>query len=148
LLDKIWDKDDKIPTGKQVSDIREALRVAWFNSITGDNPPEPVSSEDEGTKTERLTTAHAKKIDKFHPMYLYLYFHFGSTGVGDCDSPYFPETAEAIQLVSREEYGSPVAMRRRKAPILKQNGMTCGSCPRAYREVFLEMPGRREAPQG
>ncbi len=53
LLDKIWNKDGKIPTGKQVSDMWAALRVAWFNSITGDNPPEPVSCEVkvEGTKT-------------------------------------------------------------------------------------------------
>ncbi len=85
LLDKIWDKDGKIPTGKQASDTREALRVTWFNSITGDNPPEPVSSEDEDTKTEtkseRLVTFRAKKL-KFHPMYQYLYFHFGSAAVG------------------------------------------------------------------
>ncbi len=82
LFDKIWDTDGKIPTGKQVSDMRKALRVAWFNSITGDNPPEPVSSEDEVTKTERLATDHAKKLDKFHPMYLYLYFHFGPDTMG------------------------------------------------------------------
>ena len=97
LLDKIWDTDGKIPTGKQVSDMRKALRVAWFNSITGDNPPEPVSSEDEVTKTECLTTVRVKKLDKFHPMYLYLYFHFGPAAVGGCDSPYFLETTEVIQ---------------------------------------------------
>ncbi len=77
--------------------MREALRVAWFNSITGDNPPEPVSSEDEDTKTECLVTSRTKKLDKFHPMYLYLYFHFGPTVVGGCDSPYFLGAAEAIQ---------------------------------------------------
>jgi hypothetical protein len=38
LLDKILDKDGKIPSGKQVSDMQEELRVAYFNSITGDNP--------------------------------------------------------------------------------------------------------------
>ncbi len=38
LLDKILDKDDKIPSVKQVSDMQEELRVAYFNSITGDNP--------------------------------------------------------------------------------------------------------------
>jgi hypothetical protein len=54
LLDKILDKDDKIPSGKQVSDMQEELRVAYFNSITGDNPVDPVSSEDEATKTSRL----------------------------------------------------------------------------------------------
>ena len=54
LLDKIVDKDGKIPSGKQVSDIQEELRVAYFNSLTGDNPPDPVSSEDEATKTARL----------------------------------------------------------------------------------------------
>ncbi len=41
-----WDKDDKIPTGNQTSDMWESLRVSWFNSITGDNPPELVSSGD------------------------------------------------------------------------------------------------------
>ncbi len=35
-------------------------------------------------------------------MYLYLYFHFGSATVGDCDSPYFLETSEAIQEAVEE----------------------------------------------
>ena len=50
LLDKIVDKDGKIPSGKQVSDIQEELRVAHFNSLNSENPPDPVSSEDEATK--------------------------------------------------------------------------------------------------
>ena len=54
LLDKIVDNDGKIPSGKQVSDIQEELRVAYFNFLTSDNPPEPVSSEDEATKAGRL----------------------------------------------------------------------------------------------
>jgi hypothetical protein len=73
LLDKIVDKDGKIPSGKQVSDIQEELRVAYFNSLTSDNPPEPVSSEDEATKAERLdilATARTNKLLKFHPMEL------------------------------------------------------------------------------
>jgi hypothetical protein len=103
LLDKIVDKDGKIPTGKQVSDMREEFRVTYFNSLTGDNPPEPVSSEDEATKSERwdacnvLTRARVSRLDKFHPMDLYLYFHFGPATVGGCGSPYFLESAEAIQ---------------------------------------------------
>ncbi len=32
---------------------------------------------------ETVTTVHGK--NKFHPMDLYLYFHFGSATVGDCD---------------------------------------------------------------
>jgi hypothetical protein len=90
-----------------VWDIREALRVTWFNSITGDYPPEPVSCEVEVTKTERLATVRVKKLDKFHPMYLYLYFHFGSATVGGCDSPYFLETSEVIQegVVSHQNGG-------------------------------------------
>jgi hypothetical protein len=71
LLDKILDKDGKIPSGKQVSDVQEELRVAYFNSITGDNPVDPVSSEDEATKTSRLedvAKVRANKLDKFHPM--------------------------------------------------------------------------------
>ncbi len=35
--DKIVDKDGKIPSGKEVSDIQEVLRVAYFNSLTTDN---------------------------------------------------------------------------------------------------------------
>ncbi len=46
LLAKIVDKDDKVPTGKQVSDVQEELHVAYFNVMTGDNAPEPFSSED------------------------------------------------------------------------------------------------------
>jgi hypothetical protein len=69
LLDKIVDKDGKIPSCKQVSDIQEELRVAYFNSLTSDNPPEPVSSEDEATKAECLdilATARTNKLLKFH----------------------------------------------------------------------------------
>jgi hypothetical protein len=33
LLDKIVDKDGKIPSGKQVSDIQEELRVAYFRAF-------------------------------------------------------------------------------------------------------------------
>jgi hypothetical protein len=50
LLDKIVDKEGKIPSGKQVSDIQEEFRESYFNFLTSDNPPEPVSSEDETTK--------------------------------------------------------------------------------------------------
>ena len=41
LFDKIVDKDVKIPTDKKFPDVQETLRVTWFNSITGDEPPEP-----------------------------------------------------------------------------------------------------------
>ena len=64
LLDKIVDKDDKIPSGKQVSDIQEDLLVTYFNYLTSDNSPEPVSSEDETTKAgclDMLTNAHTNK---------------------------------------------------------------------------------------
>jgi hypothetical protein len=54
LLAKIVDKDGKIPSGKEVSDIQEELRVSYFNSITSDDPGDPVSSEDEATKAVRL----------------------------------------------------------------------------------------------
>jgi hypothetical protein len=54
LLDKIVDKDGKIPPGKQVSDIQEELRETYFNFLTSDNPPEPGSSEDEDTKEGSL----------------------------------------------------------------------------------------------
>jgi hypothetical protein len=105
LLQKIVDKDGKIPTGQQVSDIREALRTAYFESLTGDNPAEAFTSEDEGSKAERVETAanaRAQKLDKFHPMDLYLYFHFGPASVGGSGSPYFLETAEAIQKAVKE----------------------------------------------
>jgi len=100
LLDKIVDKDGKIPSGKQVSDIQEELCVAYFNFLTSDNPPEPVSSEDEATKAGRLdmlANARTNKLHKFHPMELYIYFHFGPACVGGCASPYFLESAAAIQ---------------------------------------------------
>ena len=96
LLDKIVDKDGKIPYGKQVSDIQEELRVAYFNSLTSDNPADQVSSEDEATKAERLdhiAKARANKLDKFHPMDLYIHFHFGPASMGGCASPYFLESA-------------------------------------------------------
>jgi len=105
LLDKIVDKDGKIPSGKQVSDIQEELRVAHFNSLNSENPPDPVSSEDEATKAERLddiAKARANKLDKFHPMDLYIYFHFGPASVGGCASPYFLESAAAIQKAVKE----------------------------------------------
>jgi hypothetical protein len=93
-------RTQETPISYQQTGVVKVVRndLARFNSITGDNPPEPVSSEDEDTKTERLDTV-LSKIYHFHQMYLYLYFHFGSDGVGDCDSPYFLETAEAIQQV-------------------------------------------------
>ena len=105
LLDKILDKDGKIPSGKQVSDMQEELRVAYFNSITADNPTDPVSSEDEATKTSRLedvARARANKLDKFHPMDLYIYFYYGPASVGGCASPYFLESAAAIQKAVKE----------------------------------------------
>ena len=100
LRDKIVDKDCKIPSGKQVSDMQEELRVAYFNSLTGDLAPEPVSSEDEDTKAGRLediAKTRSNKLNKFHPMELYIYFHFGPASVGGCASPYFLESAAEIQ---------------------------------------------------
>ncbi len=105
LLDKIVDKDGKIPSDKQVSDIQEELRVAYFNSITSDNPADPVSSEDEATKAghlEDIVKARANKLDKFHPMDLYIYFYFGPASVGDCASPHFLESAAAIQKTVKD----------------------------------------------
>jgi hypothetical protein len=71
------DKDGKIPSVKEVSDIQEELRLTYFNSLTSDNPPEPVSSEDEATKVgclDMLAIARTNKLHKFHPMDLYIYF--------------------------------------------------------------------------
>ena len=92
--------------------------------MTGDNAPETFSSEDEDGKTDRaetVSTSRANKFDKFHPMELYLYFHFGPASVGVCGSPYFLETAEAIQeavkvadLVNREQ------LRKRNADDVEQ----------------------------
>jgi len=83
-----------------VSDIQEELRKKDFNSLTGDNPPDPVSSEDEATKNECLegiVQSRSNSLHKFHPMELFIFFHFGPTSVGDCASPYFLESVEAIQ---------------------------------------------------
>ncbi len=94
------DKDTKIPSDKEVSDIQEELRVTYFNSLTPDNPPDPVSSEEETTNTEcfdDIAQVRANKLHKLHPMDLYIYFHFGPTSVGDCATPSFLESAEAIQ---------------------------------------------------
>ena len=117
LLDKILDKDGKIPSGKQVSDMQEELRVAYFNSITADNPTDPVSSEDEATKTSRLedvARARANKLDKFHPMDLYIYFYYGPASVGGCASPYFLESAAAIQkAVKAAECTNRLDLRKR-----------------------------------
>jgi hypothetical protein len=130
LVDKIVDKDGKIPSDKQVSDIQEELCVAYFNSLTSDNPPDQVSSEDEVTKAERLddtAKAHTNKLDKFHPMDLYIYFHFGPVvyyesmkrnfgpvRVGGCASPYFLESAAAIQKdVKEAEYTNRDDVRKR-----------------------------------
>jgi hypothetical protein len=85
LVDKIVDKDDNIPSDKQVSDIQEEFRETYFNFLTSDNPPEPVSSEDEATKAGRLdmlANVRTNKNHKFHPMDLYIYFHFGPVCVG------------------------------------------------------------------
>jgi hypothetical protein len=105
LLVKIVDKDVKIPSVKQVSDIQEELRVAYFNSITSDDPTDPVSSEDEVTKAVCLTDVaqvRGNKLDKFHPMDLYIYFYFGPASVGGCVSPYFLESATEIQKAVKD----------------------------------------------
>ena len=44
-----------------------------------------------------LVNARRNKLHKFHPMELYIYFHFGPASVGGCVSPYFLESAAAIQ---------------------------------------------------
>jgi hypothetical protein len=74
--------------------------VAYFNSLTGDNPPDQVSSEDEATKAGRLddiVKARSNKLHKFQSMDLYIYFHFGPGSVGGCTSPYFLESTAEIQ---------------------------------------------------
>jgi hypothetical protein len=84
IVDNIMDKDGKIPSVKEVSDIQEELRLTYFNSLTSDNPPEPVSSEDEATKAgclDMLVIARTNKLHKFHPMEMYIYFHFGPPNV-------------------------------------------------------------------
>ncbi len=93
------DKDGKIPSDKQVSDIQEDLRVVYFNFLTSINPPEPMSSEDDTTKTgclDMLANARTNNLHKFHPMDLYIYLPFGPTSVGDRDRPYFLESAVVI----------------------------------------------------
>ncbi len=80
--------------------------------------PEPVSSEDEDTKAGRLdmlvVNAPTNKFHKFHPMDLYIYFHFGTASVGGGDRPYFLESPGAIQkTVKADEYSNREELRKR-----------------------------------
>jgi hypothetical protein len=128
LLAQIVDKDGKIPSGKQVQDMQEELRKKYFNSITGDNPPEPVSSEDEATKNDRLEAiakTRSNSLHKFHPMELYIYFHFGPASVGGCASPYFLESAAAIQkAVQAAECSNREELRKRNDKDLLEKAQT------------------------
>ena len=72
LLAKIVDKDGQIPTGKQVSDVQEALRVAYFNAMTGDNAPEPCSSEDEAGKADRAEAVSTARVSICLSLFLIL----------------------------------------------------------------------------
>jgi hypothetical protein len=51
---------------------------------------------------EDIAKARANKLDKFHPMDLYIYFYFGPASVGGCASPYFLESAAAIQKTVKD----------------------------------------------
>ena len=151
LFQKIVDKDGKIPTDQQVSDIREALRTAYFESLTGDNPAEAFTSEDEGSKAERVETAanaRAQKLDKFHPMDLYLYFHFGPASVGGSGSPYFLETAEAIQKAVKEAAISNRSELRKKneedldQEAKQRRGNTANHCSSTAWKKWMRSPPR------
>ena len=90
LLDKLLNADGTIPSGKQQAEIKEGLRKLYFDSFTATDQ-EVVSSEDEEAKTERQESqAHAlaQKLDKFHPIELYVYFAYGPAVLGGCGSVY------------------------------------------------------------
>ena len=88
LLDKLLNADGTIPSDKQQAEIKEGLRNLYFDSFTVTDQ-EVVSSEDEETKTEHQEAqahAPAQKLDKFHPIDLYVYFTYGPAVLGGCDS--------------------------------------------------------------
>jgi hypothetical protein len=68
---------------------------------------------------------HTHKRPDMPPMYVEKYSfknHLRNWGKNETST-----VLEIRKLVSREEYGSPVAMRRRAAPIFMQSGHTFGS---------------------
>ena len=109
LLDKLLNTDGTIPSGKNLPEIKEALRKLYFELVTGD-ADQVFSSEDEEEKMERLTKkarAQDKKFEKFHPVELYLYFHYGPAVLGGCASVYFLKEAKDIQAaVAKKEVSS------------------------------------------
>jgi hypothetical protein len=118
LLDKLLNADGTIPSGKQQAEIKEGLRKLYFDSFTATDQ-EVVSSEDEDAKTERQEAqAHAlaQKLDKFHPIELYVYFAYGPAVLGGCGSVYFLKEAKDIQAsVAKKTVNSRGKLRDKNA---------------------------------
>jgi hypothetical protein len=118
LLDKLLNADGTIPSGKQQAEIKEGLRKLYFDSFTATDQ-EVVSSEDEDSKTERQEAqAHAlaQKLDKFHPIELYVYFAYGPAVLGGCGSVYFLKEAKDIQAsVAKKTVNSRGKLRDKNA---------------------------------
>ena len=74
---------------------------------------------------ETAANARAQKLDKFHPMDLYLYFHFGPASVGGSGSPYFLETVEGIQKAVKEaDISNRSELRKKNEEDLDQEAKT------------------------
>jgi hypothetical protein len=99
FLDKFLNTDGTIPSGKNLPEIKEGLRKLYFDLVTGDDD-QVFTSEGEDDKTEHLqkkTRVEDKKFEKFHPVELYLYFHYRPGVLGGCVSVYFLKEAKDIQ---------------------------------------------------
>ena len=99
LLEKLLNTDGTIPSGKNLEEIKEALRKLYFELLTSEKQ-QVYSSEDEDMKAERLEkTARAKdnKFQQFYPIELELYFKYGPVVLGGESSAYFLKDAKDIQ---------------------------------------------------
>jgi predicted adenine nucleotide alpha hydrolase (AANH) superfamily ATPase len=109
LLDKLLNTDGTIPSGKNLPEIKEALRKLYFELVNGEEE-QVISSEDEETKTDHLekkTCEKDNKFQKFYPIELELYFKYGPAVLGGEGSAYFLKEAKDIQeAADRKEVSS------------------------------------------
>ncbi len=122
LLDKLLNTDGTIPSGKNLPEIKEALRKLYFDLVTGEEE-QVISSEDEETKTDRLEKkARAKdnKFQKFYPIELELYFKYGPAVLGGEGSAYFLKEAKDIQEAAAKKVSSRCTLRAKNSAELHE----------------------------
>ena len=169
LMSKLLDARGQIRTGEQQADVKEKLRLEYFDNLhdkkiaaagkraskakggnglssgtTSDNEAEGDSPQGHGKEAaddlmDAVKLQAAK--DRFHPDDLYLYFHFGPAVIGGSNNIAFLRDAQAMQEAVAKNGGGGRAKHRQERQDEKEGGARAAKIHKADSTLSQQLCG-------